>query len=188
MGLFKFKLLQLPVQFTIPSPPKKSYPDMSKRPAEDSEDDVVIVGGKAEAAVKAKPKKAAPKKAKKNEGGEEEAAAPKAKKAVKLKPFTPEEVEIAKGASMERNAQIVAFLETVAQGYKDEAAWFKVANAKKAIASVKALTEPIRVAQELGSLDGCGKGTIEKVAVRRGSWGLPLPRLARNPRLMSQPP
>ena len=158
---------------------------MSKRPAEDSEDDVVIVGGKAEAAVKAKPKKAAPKKAK---GGEEEAAAPKAKKAVKLKPFTPEEVEIAKGASMERNAQIVAFLETVAQGYKDEAAWFKVANAKKAIASVKALTEPIRVAQELGSLDGCGKGTIEKVAVRRGSWGFPLPRLARNPRLMSQPP
>ena len=169
---------------------------MSKRPADDSDDDIVLVGGgdsggggggasTAAAAAAAKPaskpkgkgagggaKKA--KKEKADDGGEEkEKAAPKKKAPVKLKPFTPEEEEIAKGASMERNGQIVAFLKSVAQGYKDEAAWFKVANANKAVKAVEALTEPIRVAAELGALDGCGKSTIEKVAEYLKGLGKP---------------
>ena len=109
-----------------------------------------------------------------DDGGEEkEKKAPKKKAPVKLKPFTPEEEEIAKGASMERNAQIASFLKSVAQGYKDEAAWFKVASANKAVKAVEALTVPIRVAAELGSLDGCGKSTIEKVAEYLRGLGKP---------------
>ncbi len=147
-------------------------------PDDDSDDDVVIVGGGGGASSAAasgggkgggggasaatasgggKPaaaKKAASKKAKKDDDGEgKEKAAPKKKAPVKLKPFTPEDEEIAKGASMERNARIVAFLKQIAQSFKDEAAWFKVAATNKAVKSVEALTEPIRVAAELAALD-----------------------------------
>jgi hypothetical protein len=39
----------------------------------------------------------------------------------------------------------------------------KRSNAAKAARSVKALAEPVVVARQLGALEGCGKGTIERV-------------------------
>ena len=45
-----------------------------------------------------------------------------------------------------------------------QAEYFKAAAVKKAVDAVRAHDKPFRVAQELGALPGCGKGTVDKVA------------------------
>jgi hypothetical protein len=112
-------------------------------------------GGKAAAGGGAKPKAA--KKAK---------AEPKpVKPKPPAKPLTAAEAGsvIAKGASMARNAAIAQMLEQVVQKYHDNKEWIKKAAATKAVKAVKALATPIQVARQLSALEGCGKGTIEKV-------------------------
>ena len=104
------------------------------------------------------PKKAA------DAGAGEEAKFKKTKPAAKALSAAEAASDVAQGASMARNAEIVKFLESVAQGYHDSAEWMKKANANKAARAVKALTTPIAVARQLSALEGCGKGTIEKVA------------------------
>ena len=104
------------------------------------------------------------------------ASQPKAEKAEKApakekkpkpaaKPLSAAEAasEVAKGASMARNAAIVKLLEGVAQDYHDAKEYIKKANANKAVKAVKALVTPIQVARQLSALEGCGKGTVEKV-------------------------
>jgi hypothetical protein len=44
-----------------------------------------------------------------------------------------------------------------------QAEYMKAAAAAKAVAAVRAVKEPLRVAQELGALQGCGPSTIQKV-------------------------
>jgi hypothetical protein len=93
---------------------KKSAP---KRKSGDDGDDVVVVdegggggGGGGEGGKKAPPKKAKA----------AEKAPPKPKAPPKLKPFTPEDEEIAKGASMERNKAMATYLESIWTALKEE--------------------------------------------------------------------
>jgi hypothetical protein len=144
---------------------------------EDDDDDVVIVESSSAKAKKAAPKASTSKSKSKSEeeSSSKEKPAKKAKKeegdaAVKkpkppAKPLTPQEKNsvVAKGASMARNRSIAAFLKTFADSYKEGGEYIKAAAANKAVKAILALTEPIVIARQISPLDGCGKGTIEKV-------------------------
>lgn len=70
---------------------------------------------------------AKPKAAPKAKAAAKEGEPKPAKKAPKLKPFTDEEKEIAKGASLERNAAIAGMLEGIATSYREGGEYIKAA-------------------------------------------------------------
>ena len=134
--------------------PPKEGKAKPKRKAEEAADVEEVDEAGAPAAAKA---------AKKPKAEKAEKAEPKAKPAAK--PLTAAEASgaVAKGASMARNAAIVKFLQGIAQTYHDNKEWIKKAGANKAVKAVQALMEPVQVARQLLALEGCGKGTVEKV-------------------------
>jgi len=102
-----------------------------------------------------------------------EAAPPKPKKMPKMKPFTAEDVETAKGASMERNEAAALFIDGVAAAYKEAGEYVKAANTRKASASLRAYAAPFKVPQELLALAFIGQGTVDKIAawLKEGGGG-----------------
>jgi len=146
----------------------------SKRAHEDNHDDDIVVIE--ESSVKSKSKKK-PAKAKADDGDEKPAKKPKKDKEgegeekVKkgkppAKPLTAQEknTAVAKGASMARNRSIAAHLKTFADAYKEGGEYIKAAAANKAVKAILALTEPVVIARQISPLEGCGKGTVEKVS------------------------
>ena len=67
---------------------------------------------------------------------------------VQTKPLTPEELELAKGASLERNKAVVAYIKTLQREQKDAAEYIKAAALGKAAAALEAVTEPIRCGKD----------------------------------------
>lgn len=111
-----------------------------------------------------KPKKKAPKAKKPAEPSVPGQAPAKKSAPKKSKALTPEEEAIAKLASVERNAAIVAYIASVEQHYKNVTKeFFKAANAKKARTAIEAVKEPIKNARDLADLPGVGKSTVEKI-------------------------
>jgi hypothetical protein len=150
-------------------PTKRTHDEAEE---DDENDDAVVIVS--ESSSKDKPektKKPAKKKAKASAsaGDDDKEDKSKEKKEKKAKPaakpLTAKEKEttVAKGASMARNRAIASFLKTFVDSYKEAKEWIKAASAQKAVKAILALTEPIVIARQLSALDGCGKGTIEKV-------------------------
>lgn len=84
-------------------------------------------------------------------------------KTIDKKPLSGEENLLSRNASMHRNRAIIAFMNTVKVGYEETREYIKVAAAKKAIASLEALSEPIVIPRKLLTLEGIGKSTVEKI-------------------------
>lgn len=145
-------------------PPKRTAED------DDNDDAVVIVSESSSKDKPEKTKKPAKKKSKAaasgdddNEDKSKEKKEKKAKPAAKPLTAKEKETTVAKGASMARNRAIASFLKTFVDSYKEAKEWIKAANAQKAVKAILSLTEPVVIARQLSALDGCGKGTIEKV-------------------------
>ena len=151
----------------------RAHEDNHDEVDDDDDDDIVVIE---ESSVKSKSKKK-PAKAKAEDGDEKPAK--KAKKDKKegegeekvkkgkppAKPLTAQEknTAVAKGASMARNRSIAAHLKTFADAYKEGGEYIKAASANKAVKAILALTEPVVIARQISPLEGCGKGTVEKV-------------------------
>jgi len=144
-------------------PPKRTHEYEAE---ENDDDDAVVIVSESSSKDKPEKTKKPAKKKTKTAGDDDTADKPKEKKAKPAaKPLTAKEKEstVAKGASMARNRAIANFLKTFVDSYKEAQEWMKMAGAKKAVNAILALTEPIVIARQLSALDGCGKGTIEKV-------------------------